>query len=71
MAAIVSQCSAVEKVAPWTTDSNEGVDDSNRDNDEGDNKVFVPVGGGPLRGRGYTWRWTLCWLPLPVVTHAL
>lgn len=28
-----------------------GVDDSNRDNDEGDNKVFVPVRGGPFRGR--------------------
>lgn len=32
------------------SDSNGGVDDSNRDNDEGDNEVFVPVGGGPLRG---------------------
>lgn len=32
------------------SDSNGGADDSNRDNDEGDNKVFVPVGGGPLRG---------------------
>lgn len=30
------------------SDSNGGVDDSNRDNDEGDNEVFVPVGGGPL-----------------------
>lgn len=34
------------------SDSNGGVDDSNRDNDEGDNEVFVPVGGGPLRGWG-------------------
>ncbi|KAG8009875.1 hypothetical protein GBF38_013937, partial [Nibea albiflora] len=34
------------------SDSNRGVDDSNRDNDEGDNEVFVPVGGGPLRWWG-------------------
>ena len=37
--------------------------------------MFVPVGGGPLggvRGRGGgTLHWTLRWLPLPVVTHAL
>lgn len=32
------------------TDSDRGVDDSNTDNDEGDNAVFVPVGGGPHRG---------------------
>lgn len=51
------------------SDSNGGVDDSKRDKDEGDNKVFVPVGGGPLRG--WEVHWTLRWLPLPVVTHAL
>lgn len=31
------------------SDSNGGADDSNRENDEGDKEVFVPVGGGPLR----------------------
>lgn len=49
------------------SDSNRGVDDSNRDKDEGDNKVFVPVGVDPLGGDGCTIRW----LPLPAVTHAV
>lgn len=32
------------------SDSYSGMDDSNRDNGEEDNKAFVPVGGVPLGG---------------------
>lgn len=52
-------------------DSNGAADDSNRDNDEGDNKVFVPLGWRYLKVVGDARRWPLRWLPLPVVTHAL
>lgn len=38
-------CGCDDFILPHS-DSNRVVDDSNRDNDEGDNEVFVPVGGG-------------------------
>lgn len=57
---------------PPHSDSSRGVDDSSRDNDEGDNEVFVPLGGGPLcRAVDAQGAEPLGWLPLPAVTHAL
>lgn len=54
------------------SDSSRGVDDSSRDNDEGDNEVFVPLGGGPLScAVDAQSTEPLSWLPLPAVIHAL